>query len=516
MDCPRELDLLIRARYPIIYLRSSEEARACNLISIIAKAEKKGLVEWSSTEGLRRVEDFQGSSADGLRKTEDLQGSATPPAGDALRQPLAALEAILQDAGRTIYLMKDLHSFLDDRAVIRKIRDLYASLKRSYKTIVILAPYKKIPLDLEKDIYFLDMPLPDLDGLKKLLQEIGDTLHGDARVRIELTGPVLDRMANAALGLTLEEAERVFFKAVIRDAKLAGDEVQFVREEKRQIVEKSGLLEYYETTTDMNSVGGLDLLKAWLQRRGRAFQPAARDYGLPPPKGLLLLGVQGCGKSLAAKAVSGAWGFPLLRLDMSRIFGSLIGSSEENMRRALEMAESVSPTVLWVDEIEKTFSGIESSGMSDAGTTARVFGYFLTWLQDNTAPVFCVATANSIERLPPELLRKGRFDDIFFVDLPNARERMEIARIHLAKRKRDPEKFNLTNLAAQSEAFSGAEIEQAILSAMYDAFDANREVVQADILESMQSAVPLSVTMREEIDRVRQWAKDRARPASSK
>ena len=251
-------------------------------------------------------------------------------------------------------------------------------------------------------------------------------------------------MANAALGLTLEEAERVFFKAIIRDAKLAGEEVQFVREEKRQIVQKSGLLEYCETSEDLGRGRRAGPAEGAGSSSARApIEPAARDYGLPPPKGLLLLGVQGCGKSLAAKAVSGSWGFPLLRLDLSRIFGSLIGSSEEHMRHALEMAESVSPAVLWVDEIEKTFSGIESSGMSDAGTTARVFGYFLTWLQDKTAPVFCVATANSIERLPPELLRKGRFDDIFFVDLPSAQERMEIARIHLAKRKRDPAQFDL-------------------------------------------------------------------------
>jgi SpoVK/Ycf46/Vps4 family AAA+-type ATPase len=433
-----------------------------------------------------------------------------------MRQPLAALEVILQDSGRTIYQMKDLHSFLDDRTVTRKLRDLYLSLKRSLKTIVIVAPCKKIPVDLEKEIYYLDMPLPDLAGLRKLLKQIADTLKGDPRVRIELTDAALDRMANAALGLTLEEAERVFFKAIIRDAKLAGDEVQYVREEKRQIVQKSGLLEYYETSDDLTSVGGLDLLKAWLKRRSRAYEPAAQTYGLPPPKGLLMLGIQGCGKSLAAKAVAGAWGFPLLRLDLSRIFGSLIGSSEDNMRRALEMAEAVSPAVLWVDEIEKTFSGIESSGMSDAGTTARVFGSFLTWLQDKTAPVFCAATANSIAHLPPELLRKGRFDEIFFVDLPNPQERIEIARIHLAKRKRDPARFELAKLAAQSEGFSGAEIEQAIISAMYDAFDANREFTSADILQSMQSSVPLSVTMREDLEGLREWAKDRARPASAR
>jgi len=500
MECARELDLLIRSRYPIIYVRTSEEGRACNLISNIAKAQRKNLVEWTSTEGLRTVESHH--------------GQPSKPAHDTA-QPLAALEAILQDSGRTIYVMKDLHPYLDDRVLVRKLRDLYESIKRSYKTLVILSPVKKIPPELEKATYFLNMPLPDLEMLKNLLKDIVRLVRSDSRIKVELPEEKYEGMANAALGLTLEEAERVFYKAIVRDARLTLDDVQYVRDEKQQIVQKSGLLEYYETTESLASVGGLDLLKAWLKRRTRAFERAAREYGLPPPKGLLLLGVQGCGKSLAAKAVAGSWGFPLLRLDLSRIFGSLIGSSEENMRRALEMAESVSPAVLWVDEIEKTFSGIESSGMTDAGTTARVFGYFLTWLQDKRATVFCVATANSVDRLPPELLRKGRFDEIFFVDLPKPRERVEILRIHLAKRRRDPARFDLERLAEQAEGFSGAEIEQAIISAMYDAYDAGREVETADILQAMQCSVPLSVTMREGLERLRLWARDRARPASS-
>ncbi len=500
MDCARELDLLIRSRYPIIYLRTSEEGRACNLIVNIAKAQRKNLMEWTRTEGLRSVETHHGPA---IKLTQETS------------QPMAAMESILQDSGRTIYVMKDLHPYLDDHIVVRKLRDLYESIKRSYKTVVLLSPVKKIPPELEKATYFLNMPLPDLEILKNLLKDIVRLVRTDSRIKIELPEEKYEGLANAALGLTLEEAERVFYKAIVRDAKLTMDDVQYVRDEKQQIVQKSGLLEYYETSESLASVGGLDLLKAWLKRRTRSFEPAAKEYGLPPPKGLLLLGVQGCGKSLAAKAVAGSWGFPLLRLDMSRIFGSLIGSSEENMRRALDMAESVSPAVLWVDEIEKTFSGIESSGMTDAGTTARVFGYFLTWLQDKKAMVFCVATANSVDRLPPELLRKGRFDDIFFVDLPKQNERVAIVRIHLNKRKRDPDKFDLERLAEQAESFSGAEIEQAIISAMYDAFDHDREVKTTDILQAMQTSVPLSVTMREGLERLRLWAQDRARRAST-
>lgn len=503
MDIAKELDLLIRSRYPIIYLRTNEERRAQNLIANIARAQRKTLMEWSSTEGLRVVENFG-------------EQTARPAAAGDLSQPMAAFETILQDPGRTIYVLKDIHAYLDDRSIIRKIRDLYENIKRTYKTLICLSPVKKIPHELEKDVYFLNMPLPDVPMLKGLLRDIGQTLKHDGRITIDMTDADYERLADAALGLTLEEAERVFFKAVVRDAKLAASDISYVRDEKRQIVQKSGLLEYYETEEAMGTVGGLGLLKNWLKQRHRAFESSARDYGLPLPKGLLLLGVQGCGKSLAAKAVSGTWGFPLLRLDMSRIFGSLIGSSEENMRRALEMAESVSPAVLWVDEIEKTFSGIESSGMTDAGTTARVFGSFLTWLQDKGSPVFCVATANSIEHLPPELLRKGRFDEIFFVDLPNEAERAEIFSIHLRKRKRDAAKFGVQHLAKVAEGLSGAEIEQAIVSAMYEAFDERREFLPEDILRSMRHSVPLSVTMREKLDDLREWARERARPASER
>ena len=499
MDFPKELDLLIRSRYPIIYLRSTEEGRALSLLSNIAKAQRKNLVQWSSTQGMRTVEEFHGN---------------LPRNSETMTSPAGALNAILQDPGRTIYVMKDLYMYLEDRSIVRHLRDLYDAVKRSYKTMIILAPVKKIPEDAEKAVYFINMPLPDIEMLTDLLKDIVSSVRNNSRIQVTLDEDRYANMANAALGLTLEEAERVFYKAILRDARLAEEDVRYVRDEKRQIVQKSGLLEYYETEENLGSVGGLDLLKAWLKRRTRAFEPAARDYGLPPPKGLLLLGVQGCGKSLAAKAVSGSWGFPLLRLDLSRIFGSLMGSSEDNMRRALQMAESVSPAVLWVDEIEKTFSGVESSGRTDAGTTARVFGSFLTWLQDKRATVFCVATANAVDRLPPELLRKGRFDEIFFVDLPNEEERKAIFRIHLVKRKRDPSKFDLEHLAKKAEGFSGAEIEQAIISAMYDAFDQERDIRTTDILQALQSSVPLSVTMREDLERLRSWARDRARPAS--
>jgi SpoVK/Ycf46/Vps4 family AAA+-type ATPase len=289
--------------------------------------------------------------------------------------------------------------------------------------------------------------------------------------------------------------------------------VGLILEEKKRVIRKSGILEYHDAQQNLSDVGGLEHLKEWIRKRSVAFSEQARSFGLPPPKGVLLLGVQGCGKSLSAKAISQVWNLPLLRLDMGRIFSSLVGSSEENMRRAISTAESVAPAILWIDEIEKAFAGTRG-GDSDAGTSSRVFGTFLTWLQEKSAPVFVIATANNIATLPPELLRKGRLDEIFFVDLPTPEERKEIFRIHLRQRRRAPEAVDLDALAAASEGFSGSEIEQAVVAALYDAFDHGRDLTTDDLLKATTASIPLSKTMKEEIDRLRRWAGDRARNAS--
>jgi SpoVK/Ycf46/Vps4 family AAA+-type ATPase len=284
--------------------------------------------------------------------------------------------------------------------------------------------------------------------------------------------------------------------------------------EKQQIIRKSGLLEYYATNETFTHVGGMTVLKDWLDKRAVAFTVEARAFGLSAPKGILMLGVQGCGKSLCAKAVSNLWQLPLLRFDMGRMFGSLVGSSEENVRRAIAVAESVAPAILWVDEIDKAFAGSQGSGATDGGTTARVFGTFLTWLSEKSAPVFVVATANDISQLPPELLRKGRLDEIFFVDLPSRDERLEVFRIHLTKRGRNAAQFDLAALADASTNFSGAEIEEAINSALYDAFYAKTELTTQHILTALAQTVPLAKTMDEQINRLRSWAEGRARNAS--
>ncbi|MDF2439502.1 MAG: hypothetical protein JWN98_486, partial [Abditibacteriota bacterium] len=321
-----------------------------------------------------------------------------------------------------------------------------------------------------------------------------------------------DMLVRAAVGLTADEAAKVFAKALVAGGSPAAMDVEVVLAEKKQIIRKTRTLEFYEAHDSIASVGGLDELKAWLAKRSVAFGDAAREFGLPSPRGVLLLGVPGCGKSMTAKAIGATWQLPLLRFDVGSVFGKYVGESEANLRRALQAAEAVAPCVLWLDELEKAFS---SSRDGDGGTSLRILGGFLSWLQDKRAPVFVVATANSIELLPPELLRRGRLDEIFFVDLPSESERAEIFRIHLQKRNRDAQSFDVELLAAQSDGYSGAEIEQSVIAALYDAFDQDRDISTDDIQSTLSTMVPLSRTMDEEISRLREWAVTRARAASS-
>src|SRR5438105_6676464 len=447
MNFPAEIETLIRARYPILYIITSEEMRVQNLLVEIAGKRQKKVFEWTYSSGIVPA----GSSI----QSQKSRNTAT-------KDPLSALDLVIDQVEPAIFLFKDFHPFLtkNNFAVIRRLKDIALHLKNSFKTIVLISPVMEIPAELDKEITVINFPQPAKEDLAALLDKIVDELHERKQVRIELDEEGRERLLQAALGLTLGEAENVFAKIIVKDQRLSGEHVNEVFAEKQQIIRKSGLLEYYAAEEDFASVGGLSVLKHWLQKRAVAFTAEAHAFGLPSPKGILLLGVQGCGKSLCAKAVSNLWQLPLLRFDMGRMFGSLVGSSEENVRRAIAVAESIAPAVLWVDEIDKAFAGSQSSGITDGGTTARVFGTFLTWLSEKNAPVFVVATANDVSQLPPELLRKGRLDEIFYVDLPSALERAEIFRIHLAKRGRDPQKFDLKALVETSKDFSGAEIEE--------------------------------------------------------
>ncbi len=493
----QELDTLVRARYPLIYLVTWEEQRLDAILEDLADRHGKALLGWSVTKGMRRM------------------GKSRGPAPEGSKDPVETLAAIEKLTDPSLVVLKDFHPFLNDPTVVRALRELAQALKTTYTTVILLSPTLSIPTELEKEISVLDVPLPTAKDLLELLKDIVRVVREGKKAAVDLNRDEAEQLIKAAQGLTLSEAENAFAKAIAADQKLDREDIQLILDEKRQVIRKSGLLEYYPTDEKLGNVGGLESLKTWLTRRTAAFGEAARKFGLPEPKGLLLLGVQGCGKSLTAKAIASPWRLPLLRLDMGRIFSGLVGSSEENLRKAIRVAESVAPAVLWVDEIEKGLSGSGSSGQTDGGVTARVFGTMLTWLQEKTAPVFVVATANRIEMLPPELLRKGRFDEIFFIDLPAADERREIFRIHVSRRGRKPEAFDFAQLAQIAEGFSGAEIEQAVISAMYDAFAENVDVSQRHLAHAVKETFPLAATMREEIQRLRDWSKTRTRPASS-
>ncbi len=501
MNFALEIETLIRARYPILYILSSEEARVQSLVLGIAQKRQKKVFEWSVTTGIVPA----GTSI-------QSQKHRTAPSKD----PLVALDQVIDQVEPAIFIFKDFHPFLtrNNFAVVRKLKEIALHLKNSYKTIILIAPTLEIPTELEKEVTVLSHPLPTRDELSVLLDKIIEDVKKFPQVKIELDEAGRERLLQAALGLTLAEAENVFARIIVQSERLVADDVNEVFAEKQQIIRKSGLLEYYATDETFARVGGLAVLKEWLQKRSLALTDQARAFGLPAPKGILLLGVQGCGKSLCAKAVASLWQLPLLRFDMGRMFGSLVGSSEENVRKAISVAESVAPAILWVDEIDKALAGTQGSGITDGGTTSRVFGTFLTWLSEKSAPVFVVATANDISQLPPELLRKGRLDEIFFVDLPAGAERAEIFRIHLARRGRPPEKFDIAALVEHSKDFSGAEIEQSIISGLYDAFSVQQELETAHVLEALRQTVPLSKTMDEQINRLRGWADGRARNAS--
>jgi hypothetical protein len=501
MNFQSEIETLIRARYPILYVISSEEMRVQNLVLDIARKRQKKTFEWSYSTGIVPA----GTSI----QSQKHRNAAT-------KDPLVALDQVIEQVEPAIFIFKDFHPFLtkNNFAVIRKLKEIALHLKNSFKTIVLVSPTMEIPTELEKEITVLNFPLPSREDLNELLEKILEDVKQFKQVHVDLDGAGRERLLQAALGLTLGEAENVFAKIIVKDERLSADDVNEVFAEKQQIIRKSGLLEYYATSETFSSVGGMAVLKEWLNKRSLALSREAREFGLPAPKGILMLGVQGCGKSLCAKAVSTQWQLPLLRFDMGRMFGSLVGSSEENVRRAISVAESVAPAVLWVDEIDKAFAGSQGSGSTDGGTTARVFGTFLTWLSEKTAPVFVVATANDISHLPPELLRKGRLDEIFFVDLPVRDERAEVFRIHLHKRGRDFASFDLQGLADASKDFSGAEIEEAINSALYDAFYAKEELTTDHVLKAIGETVPLARTMDEQINRLRSWAEGRARNAS--
>jgi AAA+ superfamily predicted ATPase len=495
MNVQEEIRLYLRARVALIVLVTVEELRAIQVLDEVRRERDRDsdLVVWDIAD-----------------RFDSKAGRQLPDAVD----PGTALDKIKEQAlkapeRRDLYVLKDFHEFWSkDPRIRRKLRNLAQQLVYTGSSLVVTTPVRSIPVELRDEAVVVEMPLPTEDALRTELDQL---VGGTRGVRSHLTAQGRAKLAQAALGLTAAQAKRAFAKAIVRDDVLDDRDIEAVLAEKKAVIRESQALEFYTVEETTDDVGGLDALKTWLDLRERAFSEEAAAFRLPAPKGLALIGIPGTGKSLTAKMIGGLWRLPLLRLDVGALFGSLVGESEERVRRALHLAETVAPCVLWIDELEKGFGG----GDLDGGTSQRVFGTVLTWMQEKTAPVFVVATANDVTALPPETLRRGRFDEVFFLDLPTEEERREIITVHLRKRRRDPSTFDVYHLAQISDGFTGAELEQAIVDAMYRAFAENRDIRTADVSAAIGRTVPLNRSQREVIERLRSWLREgRAQSAS--
>lgn len=510
---------LCRARFPMIYLPTWEEERALKTIYRIGTdtafiKTARDIFVWRITTGIERIEVETDITAGGKQEKDTSD-------------PLKALDFIQKYNKPAILILLDFHVYFDSRKpeakVIRKVRDTVNMLKGGMvpKNVILLSPRLILPNELQKDITIVDFDLPDYREIKQSLKRIINDNRGNTKIRFDLDENSSEDLARAAQGLTLQEAENAFARAIVERGCLDKDSRDIIVEEKRQIIKKTGVLEYIQSDLNLDDVGGLGNLKKWLLKRNNSWQARAAKYSLPAPKGVLITGVPGCGKSLTAKAISAMWKLPLLRMDVGKIFSGIVGSSEENMRNAIKTAEAAAPSILWIDEIEKGFSGVSGSG--DSGTSTRVFGTFLTWMQEKKEPVFVVATANNIHALPSEMMRKGRFDEIFFVDLPTAAERKAIFKVHLMRRLKDKEvrgnfdwdEAALNHLAGETEGFVGAEIENAVTSGLFEAFCENRAIRMEDFDKAITNTVPLVVTQAEQISSIRAWANVRAVAATA-
>lgn len=476
-----EFELLLRARYPLIYVPTREEERLEAAIAYSAKQQgNRGVYIWDFVDG------YQGNPTD---------------AGFGRRNPLQALELVekIPATVPAVFILRDYHRFLEDVAIARKLRNLSRLLKSQPKNIVIISPQVTIPDDLSEVLTVLEFPLPSLTEIRVELERL---LAGTSQT---IDAKMVDELVRSCQGLSMDRIRRVLAKGIATHGSLQAEDVELILEEKRQSIRQTQILDFYPATERISDIGGLDNLKDWLLRRGSAFSERARQYGLPHPRGLLLVGIQGTGKSLTAKAIAHHWHLPLLRLDVGRLFAGLVGESESRTRQMIQLAEALAPCVLWIDEIDKAFAGFDGRG--DSGTTSRVFGTFITWLAEKTSPVFVVATANNIQALPPEMLRRGRFDEIFFVGLPNQEERRAIFGVHLSRlRPHNLQSYDLDRLAYETPDFSGAEIEQILIEAMHLGFSQNRDFTTQDILEAASQIIPLARTAQEQIQLLQQWA----------
>lgn len=481
MSFQQDFDLCLRARYPLIYIPTQEEERVEGAIAAAASRQgNRAVYIWDFVDG------YQGNPSD---------------TGFAQRNPLQALDLVekIPPTAPAVFILRDFHRFLEDVAVSRKLRNLARSLKSQPKNVVMLAAGLTIPNDLSEVLTVLDFPLPTLLEIRTEIERMHSATGRS------LSPKTLEEIVRCCQGLSMERIRRVLSKAIATHGSLELNDLDLILAEKRQIIRQTQILDFVPANEAITDIGGLDNLKDWLLRRGGSFSEQAREYGIPHPRGLLLAGIQGTGKSLTAKAIAHHWHLPLLRLDVGRLFAGLVGESESRTRQMIQLAEALAPCILWIDEIDKAFAGADGRG--DSGTTSRVFGTFITWLAEKTSPVFVVATANNIQALPPELLRKGRFDEIFFVGLPNTEERKAIFEVHLGHlRPHNIAAYDLDRLAYETPDFSGAEIEQSLIEAMHLGFSQNRDFTTDDILESASQIVPLARTAQDQVDLLQAWA----------
>jgi len=514
-DAFERLKILIDSSTPIVVLETVEEMRAVRMVRAACSALNLATFEWTIASGLMRsggdvgtqVPDAGRPAAHDPNDTQAIYQSREPA------QMLGNLEAISTEAA---FILKDFHRHMDDPVVVRRLRDVGQKFSRNRRTVIITAPAIAIPAELASLVEFLELPLPDQGRLRQIVDEMIVRVGKTHTLKRTLDTAGLDALANNLRGLTEEEAERAVSQALVTRYGVTPEIVTDVLQAKKEMLKRSEMLDFVEASENLSVVGGFENLKRWLKQRQGAWEDGAREFGLDPPRGAIILGVQGCGKSMCARAIAGEWKIPLVKFDTAAVYDKYIGETEKRIQKVFQVAEELAPCVLWIDELEKVFAGSgPDSASADAGVSSRLLASFLSWMQDRRAPVFVAATCNNVTVLPPELIRKGRFDELFFVDLPNQTERRQIFQITLTRRKRNPAEFNLDQVAAAARGYSGAEIDAAVQTAMYAAYAGKRPLNSEDLVDALKATVPLSTTRAEEIERLREWAQNRTVAASS-
>jgi len=541
------LKVLLNSSTPIVVIETVEEMRAVSLVRMACSELSLAVFEWTIADGL--IRSGNGAAAPqpvphpSAQPRPDYRSGALPRGNsEADRLARAVLSSVGSDAGaaprsaiynttdpvqalanletmtiEAVFVLKDFHRHMDSPVVVRRLRDVGQKFSTNRRTLVLTAPAIEMPAELAGLVEFLDLPLPDRNRLREIIRETYTRMAATHTLKLQLDANGVDAMAGNLRGLTEETAERAISQTVVGRLALSPECITDVLDAKKALLKRSEMLEFVDTTDSMSSVGGLENLKRWLQQRQGSWDDRACQFGLDPPKGVIILGVQGCGKSLCERAAAGEWKLPLVKFDTAAVYDKFIGETEKRIQRVFRVAEGLAPCVLWIDELEKVFAGSgPDSASADAGVSSRLLASFLSWMQERKPAVFVAATCSNITVLPPELIRKGRFDELFFVDLPSAAERRQVFSIQLKKHKRNPAGYDLDRVATAAEGFSGAEIESSVQTALYAAFAREQELSTEDLLTALSSTVPLSITRAEEIEKLRAWARDRAVSASSR